>query len=195
MDRRRFFKTGAQNTSQLLTEEVIARVESKARHWIRPPFAQPELEFLLSCTRCNLCIEACQYQVIFPLPAKRGAEVCNTPAMDLLNKGCHLCRDWPCVQACETGTLQLPIDETTDMVATESLPRLARVTVNKNICLPYLGPECGACAQSCPIDGALLWNMEKPEISDKCTGCALCREACITSPKAIEVASNYSPAQ
>ena len=66
-----------------------------------PPFAVDELDFLLACTRCDKCIEACPHDVLFKLPARTGLQAAGTPAMDLLNRGCHLCRDWPCVAACE----------------------------------------------------------------------------------------------
>lgn len=46
---------------------------------------------------------------------------------------------------------------------------------------------------SCPIEGALVWQDEKPKIdADLCVGCAMCREACIIEPKAVIVRSNYS---
>ncbi|MCK4710349.1 MAG: hypothetical protein KAU21_17165, partial [Gammaproteobacteria bacterium] len=63
--------------------------------------------------------------------------------------------------------------------------------INKETCLPYSGPECGAC-KVCPVEGALVWSMEKPEIDQAlCTGCALCREACIVDPKAVMIQSKY----
>ena len=108
MNRREFFKTGFQKVSKTLVEAADEHVKQKALHWIRPPYALNELEFLLACTRCDKCIEACPHDVIFPLPARRGARVTGTPAMNLLNKGCHLCEDWPCVTACEPGALKRP---------------------------------------------------------------------------------------
>ncbi|MDP6774258.1 MAG: hypothetical protein QGI63_08315, partial [Rhodospirillales bacterium] len=69
--------------------------------------------------------------------------------------------------------------------------RLARVWIDTTTCLPYSGPECGACADSCPVEGALEWEGGvRPVVNDeRCTGCALCREACIVDPKAIGVAA------
>ena len=55
-------------------------------------------------------------------------------------------------------------------------------------CLPYLGPECGACNGYCPVPGAMHWQHERPSINDAlCTGCGLCREACVIEPKAISI--------
>lgn len=204
VSRRQFFKGGLDKTAQASMELLAQRAEQKARGWIRPPFAKPELDFLLACTRCDACIEACPHQVIFPLPFSRGAEVATTPALDLLNKGCHLCDDWPCVQVCEVDALvfpaPLPVEDKKQEQKQEQeqaeaecdepealLPAsLAKAMIDTSSCLPYNGPECGACKGSCPVEGALLWQGDKPIIDeDHCVGCALCREACIVDPKAV----------
>ncbi len=177
----------------MAAQEAEARAKESASRWIRPPFAIAELDFLLNCTRCDACIESCPHDVLFPLPAKFGLQVAATPAMDLLNKGCHLCADWPCVNACEPKVLKLPdtdqVDDgkDADEAAVAVLPPvLAAAAIDTSVCLPYLGPECGACAHSCPVSGALIWDGAKPRIDpDHCTGCALCREACIATPKAV----------
>ncbi len=126
--------------------------------------------------------------MLFRLPARLGLQVVGTPAMDLRHHGCHMCADWPCVNACETGALKLPDP------GGESPPaavKLAQARVDPSLCLAYLGPECGACAHACPIPGALEWvDGLKPVVNqDRCTGCALCREACIVEPKAIEISA------
>lgn len=162
---------------------------ARSNRWIRPPFALPEPQFRGACTRCGDCIDACPHGVIFALPAKLGPQVENTPALDLLNKGCHLCEDWPCVTACEPEALKLPELEEG---APPAVPRLALAEVDTEACLAYLGPECGACAHVCPIPGALTWeNGTKPVIkADLCNGCALCSEACIVDPKAIKISAD-----
>ncbi len=192
MDRREFFRRSISRVAEKTVESVDKKISARAVHWIRPPFAKTEIEFLLSCTRCSDCIDACSYKIIFPLAAKNGADVMHTPALDLLNSGCHLCEDWPCVTACESNALALPeiADEleknNVEPSKTVNLPKLAKAIVNTELCLPYQGPECGACATSCKIEGALVWERERPRInSDLCTGCAMCREFCITEPKAI----------
>lgn len=182
MDRRGFFKHLGHKVSEKAIEHVEKRVNDNAIHWIRPPYALSELEFLLACTRCNQCIEACTYNVIFPLPARRGGQVVNTPAMDLLNHGCHMCDDWPCVAVCEPGALKLV--EQDDPV--RALPKLAKAIIDTSACLPYQGPDCGACEASCPVPDALQWRAFKPSINaENCTGCAMCRVACIVEPKAV----------
>jgi len=186
MDRRGFLKRSVQKTAEHAVEAVEARLKERARRWIRPPFAVAELDLLLGCTRCGDCIDACPHKVIFPLKASLGPDVAGTPAMDLTNNACHLCQDWPCVTACEPGVLKLPPTES----ETETLPRLAIARVDTEACLPYLGPECGACAESCPVEGALGWQGDKPVIHpDHCVGCAQCRRACVLDPSAILIQS------
>jgi ferredoxin-type protein NapG len=190
MDRRQFFQSALHKAAKTVVEQGDARVTARASHWIRPPFAIAELEFLLTCTRCPDCATACPHDVIFLLAARLGAEVAGTPALDLLHIGCHLCEDWPCVNACKTGALKQPDEEAE---ANAKLPVLARVKINTATCLPYLGPECGVCVDVCPVPGALQLQQERPVINETlCTGCALCREVCIVEGKAIEVQSIYS---
>lgn len=184
MDRRGFFKHLGRKASETAIEHVEKRVEQKAAHWIRPPYAIAELEFLLACTRCDKCIKACPHNVIFPLAARRGGDVVNTPAMDLLNHGCHLCEDWPCVTVCEPEALKRLESDEGEIL----LPKLAKAFIDTSTCLPYQGPDCGACEGSCPVPDALQWHDFKPSINlELCTGCALCREACIVEPKAISI--------
>lgn len=184
MDRRAFFQNIVSKASEVATDHAEALVNKAAAHWIRPPFAVDELELLTSCTRCGECIEACAETIIFPLQAHVGTAV-GTPALDLLNNACLMCDDWPCVNACEAGVLQIPKEST-------ALPRIAYAEIDIDLCLPYQGPECSVCLSACPISGALQSTMDKPVINnDLCTGCAQCREACITSPKSIKIYSRH----
>jgi len=190
VDRRAFFKRAIDKTSEAVVKQVAKSVDTNAAHWIRPPYALDELEFLLACTRCGMCAEACPHDVIFNLQARLGVKVAGTPALDLLNKGCHLCEDWPCVTACEAKALLLP---QTEDEAPPPLPQLALADIDTTTCLPYMGPECGACDGSCPVPDAFYMAMEKPHINpEHCVGCGLCREACILENKAISIKSTYS---
>ena len=194
--RRSFFRRAAGKAAEKVVEHAEAKIEARAVRWVRPPFALSELEFVLACTRCSDCIEACPHNVIFPLPSNYGADVAATVALDVLNGGCHLCEDWPCVTVCEAGALKIPIiDQEEDEAAesTASWPKMARAEINPDECLPFKGPECGACDGSCPIPNTLIFQREKPQINqDSCSGCGLCRAACIADPKAIKISSLYS---
>ncbi len=188
MKRRDFFKFGVGKAVETASHLAAGKIAWRADDWIRPPFARTEADFLFACIRCDDCIEACPTGVLFKLPEQLGRMVAGTPAMDLLNRGCHMCADWPCVAACESGALKLP-DRKGE--TPRPLPRLAVARVNLDTCLPYLGPECGACADACPVPGALEWKGGvRPVIEpESCTGCALCREACIVEPEAIEISA------
>ncbi len=207
MGRRGFFKRSLGKVASAGSQYAEHKVTEKAKGWIRPPFALDELDFLLKCSRCTECIDACPHHVIFPLPIQRGASVVATPAMDIANNACQLCTDWACVNACKEGALSFSTQlnsaqketigtsadnneegETPKQPGVDDCPPMASAKVNKSLCMPYSGPECGACRGVCPISDTLVWKNEKPEIKlETCIGCGLCRAACITSPKAIEI--------
>lgn len=187
MKRREFFRFGARKAAEAALEVAGQGAASEIVRHFRPPYALAEPAFLKVCSRCDDCLKACPHDVIFKLAADRGLLAEGTPALDLLNTACRMCEDWPCVAACETGALALP--ETADDEAPPPPPAMAKVTINTESCLPYAGPECGACAGSCPVPGALEWQGARPVTNqDACTGCAFCREACITDPKSVDIA-------
>jgi ferredoxin-type protein NapF len=183
---RDLFRLGRKKVVEVASQVAAAKATNRAEGWIRPPFALDEFDFLLRCTRCDKCIDACPHDVLFALPARAHAG--RTPAMNLLRHGCHMCADWPCVSACAPGALTFPEDGAEQPPAA---PKFAAARIDETICLPYSGPECGACASSCPVPGALNWEGGvRPVIDPKlCTGCALCREACITDPKAVQISA------
>ena len=186
MKRRDLLRLGAKKAARAAVHLVQSKTGQRAEGWLRPPYAVDEIPFLLGCTRCGKCIEACPHGVLFELPAHLGHQVAGTPVMGLLDRGCHMCQDWPCVTVCEPGVLKLP---DRDGETPPAPAKLARAHINTEICLPYLGPECGACAHACPVPGALEWEAGlRPVINQECcTGCAMCREACITEPRAVEI--------
>lgn len=189
-NRRDFLKKAVSKTAELAVKEAQEQANVRAAKWIRPPYALNELEFSLTCTRCDACISACPAEVIFQLPAHTGVMAAATPAMDLTRKACLLCEDWPCVEACDVDALVFPATAENEEIP---LPTLAYCQVDTQKCLPYTGPECGACAESCPIEGALTWDRERPTIvRDICVGCGACLVACILEPKAIKVSSLFA---
>ena len=197
MDRRGFFKKVLHGGARQAVDHVEARANRAAERWIRPPFAVAELDFLLACTRCGDCITACPHDVIFSLASRLGPQVAGTPALDLLNRGCHLCDDWPCVTACAEPALTLPgPPDEAEGPASPPLPLLALASIDRESCLPWQGPECGACEGSCPVSGALRWEAGKPVIDpSRCVGCGLCRQACIVEPGAVTLKKVTEPPQ
>jgi ferredoxin-type protein NapG len=173
--RRSFFSALLRKTTDFAVRAADAQDNAQQASWIRPPFALDELQFLAACTRCDA--------------PSHGLRVTGTPVLDLQNKACHLCADWPCVTACTPGALQLPLREEG---GAPPLPRLADVTLDSLACVAHTGQECRACAPNCPVPGALIWDQGRPYIVPLlCAGCALCREACVVEPKAIWAKAFY----
>lgn len=176
-DTRRGFLRGLfRKTGEAALRGAEALAGDGAPRFARPPGALMEGVFLASCTRCGDCVGACPHGTVFLLGSHTGAAA-GTPALDLSNGACHLCADWPCVAACEPGALR-PVEV--------AEVRLARVRIDRATCLPFLGPECGVCVAVCPVPGALTLRGTLPALDgDLCTGCALCREACVVQPPAV----------
>jgi ferredoxin-type protein NapG len=148
-----------------------------ASPWPLPPGAAEEGEFLRLCTRCDDCAVACPYYAIGIIPAD-GGEWAGTPALNTNQTPCHLCPDIPCAKACTTGAL-VPVEPHAMFFG------LAEIDESK--CMPFSGPECGACVPACPIN-AMHLDLTKPVINfDVCNGCGLCREACPVYGKAIDI--------
>ncbi|MCB1735709.1 MAG: hypothetical protein KDH20_01985 [Rhodocyclaceae bacterium] len=199
MSRRAFFRFSGRKIVEKAGQALDETVRHDARRWFRPPFARDELTFLTTCTRCQACIDACPEGLIFRLPVSVGVRAAGTPALDLRNRACALCTDWPCVAACEPHALRLPDPPEEDATGADPAgtevadhdmpaPALAVVSIDVSTCLPYHGPECGACGTACPIPGALRWDGPRPRVDmAHCVGCGQCRVACITEPKAIDV--------
>ncbi len=143
--------------------------------WPRPPGALDEASFLAHCTRCDDCITACPHGAIGRLPSGPTA---GTPAMNPNTAPCHLCTDLPCAAACTEGALV--------KIEAEAI-FIGLAEIDSSLCLPFRGPECGACRSSCPI-GALSMSLAKPSIDPEiCNGCGLCRADCPVWDPAITV--------
>jgi ferredoxin-type protein NapG len=181
MNRRDFFKRGWHKISEPFRDARLHGLTSD-EHWIRPPYARPEHEFLVYCTRCSDCIKACPHHSLLPLPQSAGPQYAGTPVLDLEQHACHLCADWPCVTACKPGALVRPAQDPTP------LPRMALAVIDTNTCLAWHGDNCAACRDSCPVDNALAWREHRPMVdTSHCIGCGLCRQACVTEPRSIHL--------
>jgi ferredoxin-type protein NapG len=198
MERRSLFRLGFKKLMGAVADQAVAVPPRPAQSWVRPPYSQAETAFLLACDRCDACVRACPHEVLFALPRSAGIVAEGTPAMALNRRACRMCDGWPCAAACSRGALVLPAVPTDESEADQPAappapPKLARAIIDRGSCLPYSGPECGACADSCPLPGALAWDRTRPVIAGPCTGCGLCRQACITDPPSIMLAPLVSP--
>lgn len=157
----------------------VGKPEPEPPARVRPPGAVAEREFLARCTACNECVKACPHNVIHSL-APHVSPGAGTPVMVVASRPCHLCEGFPCAAACPEGALVVP---------QPSEVRFGSVEIDVERCLPYRGPDCGACAGVCPpaAEGALQMMLGRPFVDpERCNGCGLCIAACIVRPSAIK---------
>ncbi|XDD43580.1 4Fe-4S dicluster domain-containing protein [Leptospira sp. WS60.C2] len=138
-------------------------------------------DFFSLCTGCNECIFACPYAVLFPVTVNNGEK--NYPHFDPNAKACHLCSDWPCINACPEQAL-LPYE------VSENTPKFGKAKLIKEFCINEKTGEstCNACFVTCPIEKTVKFKGNLPVFSGTtCTGCGLCVETCPSFPKAIQI--------
>jgi len=169
------------------------RASSLPAHYLRPPGALPEHDFLGACIRCGLCVRDCPFDMLYL--GKVGQDVpTGTPYFIAREKACEMCEDIPCVAACPTNALSHELKDIND-----ARMGLA-VLVDQETCIAFLGLRCEVCYQICPIkDKAISLERQHNERSgkhalfipvvhsDRCTGCGKCEEACILDQAAIKV--------
>lgn len=136
----------------------------------RPPGAIEESAFLVECTRCGACIEACPHDAIVLAPARyRGAA--GTPMIDAASAPCRMCPDTPCIAACEPGVLRGDLG-----------PRglvMGEARIHADDCLAHAGSFCTVCSEQCPVPGAIEVREGRPRIiAEVCTGCGVCHHVC-----------------
>ena len=179
LDRRGFFSVGLRKALGKAIEAVEHKVA--AGQHVRPPGALPEAAFLAACTRCGECTVRCPAHAIRPLGPETGF-ASGTPAIRPDLTACLMCLDMPCAASCPTDALTVPVDGWRHV-------KMARATIDTDICIAYEGQECGICAQVCPGGERAIYLNEfgQPVLADGCTGCGTCVIACVTSPKSITV--------
>lgn len=165
---------------------------------LRPPGALVENDFLKTCIKCGMCVEACPYDTL--ILAKPGDnKPLGTPFFEPRKVPCYMCPDIPCVPVCPSGALNINSvshDEKLDI----NMAKMGLAVVDTKNCIAYWGIQCDACYRACPLlDKAIYLEYTKNERtgkhaflkpivdSDFCTGCGLCERACVTKKAAIFV--------
>jgi ferredoxin-type protein NapG len=142
----------------------------------RPPHAVPESEFVVGCTKCDACIEACPPHAIFRTPENEGI-FAGLPILDADSQPCLMCDDMPCVPACEAGVLRLDAPLAMGVAKIDSIA-----------CLAFRGTVCTVCAEHCPVEDAITMEAGRPKINDDvCTACGVCLYVCPAPDNAIHL--------
>ncbi len=148
---------------------------------IRPPGALPdEIAFLARCEKCTDCASACPHDVILRMgPAFGQGE--GSPYLEPGESACHWCESWDCIRACPSGALTLDAGH-------EPAP-IAKVELNRDLCLISQGVLCDTCTHYCPpSSGALTMKLTSLVYNEEqCVGCGLCVYHCEATPTAFKI--------
>jgi ferredoxin-type protein NapG len=167
---------------------------------LRPPGALPEDDFLATCIKCGMCVEACPYDTLMLSTAGDNKPI-GTPYFIPRDIPCYMCPDIPCVPVCPTGALdQASVSDEKTGELDINKADMGLAVIDDESCIAFWGIQCDACYRACPIFGdAITIEYEKNERtgkhafmkpivhSDHCTGCGLCERACVTEKPAIFV--------
>jgi ferredoxin-type protein NapG len=215
--RRRFFTNLAHNVGLGAMGVLLwAGYTTKAKSsplTLRPPAALPENDFLKSCIKCGLCVEACFNRPqnldregnkltdgTLKLAKAEDSVTIGTPFFNPRDVPCYMCEDIPCVPACPTGALDIEKVTNDKGELDIRLMKMGVAVVDVSSCIAFWGLQCDACYRACPLlDEAikLVYDRNsrtgkhaflKPVVdTDICTGCGLCEKACVTEKPAIFV--------
>ncbi len=201
-ERRQFFLTIARATGLAALGGLVwsAYVDEATanRLLLRPPGAIKEEDFLSTCIKCGMCVEACPFHTL--VLAKPGDnKPVGTPYFTPREIPCYMCEDIPCVPVCPSGALDITKVSTNNQLDINKAQMGLALVDSKN-CIAFWGIQCDACYRACPLlDVAIKLEYSKNERTgkhayltpvvetDACTGCGLCERACVTDKASITV--------
>ena len=200
-DRRRFFLdiargVGLATLGGLAWSAYVDEV-SASKLTLRPPGALNEKDFLATCIKCGMCVEACPFDTL-GLAKPGDNKPIGTPFFVPREIPCYMCPDIPCVPVCPTGALDITSVSNKKNELDINKAQMGLAVVDETNCIAFWGIQCDACYRACPILGEAI-SVEytknertgkhafmKPVVhSDVCTGCGLCEQACVTEKAAI----------
>jgi len=215
LDRRNFLiniiQISAAATAAGTIISAFAKENTKNPLTLRPPGALDEKEFLKTCIRCGLCVEACnnrENQVIIDnkkittlkLAAPGDNAAIGTPYFIAREGPCFMCDDIPCMYACPTGALTEDKCKNEKGEVAIDYAKMGVAVIDPSSCIAFWGLQCTACYRACPeLDKAIKIEWKKNERTGKhayripvvdekyCTGCGMCEMACVTEVAAIKI--------
>jgi ferredoxin-type protein NapG len=148
-------------------------------HFIRPPGARIEQDFLNVCSRCGNCVHVCPVNAIQMDSSSRIAG--GVPYIEPDASACVMCDGLYCMSQCPSSALMLVPREDIDLGTAEW---------NASLCLRTVtGEPCTMCVDHCPVGTMALEVIDNRIVvhEDHCTGCGVCQNNCPTHPKSITV--------
>lgn len=202
-DRRKFFLTTARAVGLAILGGLTWSAyvdEVKATSLVlRPPAALDEADFLATCIKCGLCVEACPFDTL-KLAKPGDNQPLGTPFFVPIEIPCYMCVDIPCVPVCPTKALDEKKVQNEKNELDISKARMGVAVIDSSACIAFWGIQCDACYRACPLLGhAIKIDYMKNERTGKhaflnpvvdpnvCTGCGLCEKACVTEKASIIV--------
>lgn len=187
INRRSFFRDGLRELLKPVVESLDEKLEAVSKALpkpvsltlLRPPGAVIEDDFLKTCSRCGVCVQACPAGAIKIDPNHKIAG--GAPYIDANLAPCIVCATLECMTVCPTGTLVPTPIKFIDM---------GTAKWNSSTCLRTKGDGCRVCVDECPIGEVAIRisvDQKVEVIEDGCVGCGVCQHRCPTSPKSIVV--------
>jgi ferredoxin-type protein NapG len=193
VSRRNILRSMAGTVSGGVLLYMLFGMLSMGKHFLKPPGAAQDKDFLKLCIRCGKCAKSCPYDAIKISDIDEGLAI-GTPYLVAREAPCYLCPDFPCIASCPTSALNH------DITKREQVRMGTAIVNDRENCLSLNGIRCEVCYRACPlIDRAITLEtyrnirtgrhaiFEPVVHRDQCVGCGQCEHKCVLEKAAIRV--------